>query len=569
MLKLRESIESKKSAFDEAIKSAKSDNVALELLRDKKRFLCQNDLFYLCCLTGNDQIARYPEYYREFCDEVSLMNWKIVNIGMHKPNMYMLPVSEVSDDLGKDLGYFQRIYLCYRAFYKTTIVSKVHSLQLILNFPNIHILLAHNVEANASANLVAIKNYFLTTDLKYLFPKYIPKTKEWGNMTSFSVATRTDWGRDEHTLMAVGVDTQITGGHWQVAKFNDLVTQDSVNTKDQIEKTKDWDSRFNIGHFDDAQYAIIDYEGTRYHNADLYATKISNPRIKFIEYPLQKDKDPTNFRVENISNPARYSPEGIKDMQSDMWVYNCQMLLKPEDPARRQFTQAMIAYFDSIPRGCNFYLLVDPASKRKKKSDYTVMLIVAVGWVKGELKYLIVDGVRDKLNPKQRIDTAIDLAIKWGIRESGWEEVGLGDDNFYLEEKRREKQIYFTVTPVKTSQVSKEDRIRNILMPEYAQHKWLWPNKNSLVKYSLFDGKNYDLTVDMDFEMMQFPLCEHDDLLDTMTFLSKLNIIKPSEIKIVEDSKEMTFGEYSKIRDDRLKEFNRDPWKKAQVAGRV
>ncbi len=346
-------------------------------------------------------------------------------------------------------------------------------------------------------------------------------------------------------------------------------TLERISEKTKIEKTKDWDSRFNIGHFDDAQYAIIDYEGTRYHNADLYATKISNPRIKFIEYPLQKDKDPANFRIENISNPARYSPEGIKDMQSDMWVYNCQMLLKPEDPARRQFTQAMIAYFDSIPRGCNFYLLVDPASKRKKKSDYTVMLIVAVGWVKGELKYLIVDGVRDKLNPKQRIDTGIDLAIKWGIRESGWEEVGLGDDNFYLEEKRREKQIYFTVIPVKTSQVSKEDRIRNILMPEYAQHKWLWPNKNSLVKYSLFDGKNYDLTVDMDFEMMQFPLCEHDDLLDTMTFLSKLNIIKPDEIKTVEDSQGMTFGEYSKIKDDRLKEFNRDPWNKMAVGGRV
>jgi len=566
MIKLREAIEAKKLQFDQAITEAKSDNVALELLRDKKRFLCQNDLYYLCCLTGNNKIAQYPDYYRPFCDMVSLMNWKILQLGIQPQNPYQLSIEEITDNVDEDLKYLQRLILCYRAFYKTTIVSKVHSLQLILNYPNIHILLAHNVEGNASANLVAIKNYFLTSDIRILYHQFIPKTKEWGNMKEFSVATRTDWGRDEHTIMAVGVDTQITGGHWQVAKFNDLVTQDSVNTKDQIEKTIDWDSRFNSGHFDDAQFAIIDYEGTRYHNADLYATKINNPRIKLIEIPLLKDKDHTNLTVENISNPERFTVQGIKDMIGDIWVFNCQQLLKTEDPAKNQFRQDMIAYYDSIPSVCNFYLLVDPASKRKKRSDYTVMLVVGVCWVKDELKYLIVDGIRDKLDPKQRIDTAISLARKWSIKESGWEEVGLGDDNFYLEERRRETQLYFTVTPIKTAQVAKEDRIRNILVPEYSQHKWLWAKKGKLVKSSLFTGRNYDLTEDMEFEMTQFPICEHDDLLDAMTFLSKLSVTRPEKMKTVEDSKDMTFGEYAKIRDDRLTQLRNNRW--GQMAGR-
>jgi hypothetical protein len=142
----------------------------------------------------------------------------------------------------------------------------------------------------------------------------------------------------------------------------------------------------------------------------------------------------------------------------------------------------------------------------------------------------------------------------------------LGDDNFYLEERRRETQLYFTVTPIKTAQVAKEDRIRNILVPEYSQHKWLWAKKGKLVKSSLFTGRNYDLTEDMEFEMTQFPICEHDDLLDAMTFLSKLSVTRPEKMKTVEDSKDMTFGEYAKIRDDRLTQLRNNRW--GQMAGR-
>lgn len=569
MLKLRQSIETKVKQFNEAIKSAKSENVALELLRDKKRFLAQNDLYWLCCFTGNTEIAKYPDYYQPFCDEVSLMNWKIVNLGMHKPNMYLLKVDEITDEPKEDLNFMQRLYLAYRTYYKTTIITKIHSLQLLLNFPNIHIVLAHNKQENSSDNLVSIKNCFLTTGLKYLYPDYIPNTKDWGNMSGFSVACRTDKNRSEENIEAVGVDTEITGRHYQVAKKNDLVTEKSVTTEEQIKKTLDWDERFNVGMFDDPQIRLQDYEGTRYHFADLYSVKLNDPKIKFIDIPVLKDRNPDNVTAENISNPKRFSIDGIQELKKNMWVFNCQMLLRPDDPARMQLGQEMIAYFDEIPAEGNNYLLVDPASKRKKRSDYTVMLVVKLAYIDGELRYLIVDGIRDKIDPKQRIDNAIELAIKWNIRESGWEESGLGDDNFYLEEKRREKRLFFTVTPVKTIRVAKEDNIRNILVPQYAQHKWLWPKKGAVVKHSIFDGRNYDLTEDMEYEFLQFPLCEHDDLLDTMTFLSRLSLVIPEKPQVLPNSQEMTFGEYAALKDNRLKEFNRNPWNRLTIGGRV
>lgn len=564
MIKLRENIDKQVEILDSRILEASSEKLSKILLDDKKRWLCRNDLFYLCGVLGYNEITKYPNYYRPVCDEVSLMNWNIIRLGIQPPSYEMLTIDNVTDNI-EDLKYLERLYLCHRTFYKTTIITKAHTVQLLLNFPNIHIVLCHNKQSNSSANLVAIKNSFLTTKIKDLFPECIPSGKEWGNMTSFSLANRTDLTREEHNLMAVGVDTEITGGHWQIAKKNDLVTQDSVNTREQIEKTLDWDSRFNLGHFDNPQIKLQDYEGTKYHFTDMYATKVNDKNIKLIEFPILKDKNPENLTVENISNPERFTVEGVRGMMSDMWVFNCQHLLKPEDPAKMQFKQEMIQYFTEIPQYGENYLLVDPASKRKKKSDYTVMLVVCYTWFRDKLRYFVRDGIRDKLNPKQRIDNAIELAIRYNIRQSGWEEVGLGDDNFYLEERRRTKQLFFTVTPIKTMQVAKEDRIRNILLPEFADHKWLWPEKGKIVNQSQFDGKSYDLTEEMEYELLQFPLAGHDDCLDAMTFMSKMSLIEPTKVKEtkVNDSPYPTYGEYIKIKEDRQAVFaKQDPWER-------
>lgn len=567
MLKLRQSIEAYSQRFNNAIREANDEVVARQLFLDKKRWLCKNDLYYLCCITGNEKIAMYPEFYKSFCDEVSLMNWQVVRLGIQKPNSDMLKFEEVTDNL--DDLVMQRLYLCYRTFYKTTIITKVHSLQLLLNFPNIHICLAHNKQENSSDNLVTVKNYFLTTEIRNLFPEYIPKGKDWGNMSGFSVATRKDWSRSEENIEAVGVDTEITGRHYQIAKKNDLVTEKSVNTEEQLKKSLDWDERFNIGMFDDPQTPLQDYEGTRYHFADLYSAKKNDPRIKIFEVPLVRDMDKFMSGEDYITHPERFSRQGIIDLMKDMWVFNCQMQQKPEDPAKMQFKKEMIGYFNSIPQGCNFYLLVDPASARKKKSDYTVMLLVGIGWFEGRLRKFIIDGIRDKLDPKQRVDKALEFATRWSIKSCGWEAIAFqSTDCFYLEEERRKQRLYFTIEEVKSHIVSKEDRIRGLL-PEYAQHQWLWPEKGACVKNSLFDGKVYDLTEDMEYEFMQFPLAEHDDLLDTMTFLNRINTVNPEEIKSIPDSAEMTFGEYCKIKDDRLANLNRNPWARLAIGGRV
>jgi hypothetical protein len=562
MIKIRQSIEARVKRFDEAIRSARSEKVALQLLRDKKRWLCRNDLFYLCALTGNHKISTLPSVFVPFCDEVSLMNWKIIQLGMFNPSDGMLRIDEVADI--EDL-FEQRLYLCYRAFFKSTILTKVHSLQLLLNFPNIRICLLHNKQDNSSDNLITIKNFFRSTEVGVLFPECIPDGKEWGNLSGFSLANKTDISRSEESIEAIGVGTEITGRHWDVAKKDDMVTEDSINTEEQIKKTEDYDDRFNAGHFSDPRFNLQDYSGTRYHFADLYSKKLSVPGMKVICIPFEDGNG-------NSTHPERFSNEDVAKKKGNMnpWVYNCQLQLKPEDPARMQFNRGMIQYWDKLPSELNYYLETDPASAKKKKSDYTVMLVIGVGKDRqGRRLKFIADGIRDKLNPKQRVDAAIELAKKWKIKGCAWEAIGFQEtDCVYLEEKRRVEKLFFDITEIKSHQSAKEDRIRS-LVPQYSNHEWFWPAKGKIVKHSVFDGKNYDLTEKMEYELEKFPLGEHDDLMDAQTFIDRIstieNFLKSIDTSPVEPPKGLTFGDITGDMEQRKNMQRRSPWERLSV----
>lgn len=562
MNKLRSSINRVSAAYDRAIKTATSDKVAVLLLREKKRWLCRNDLFYLCGLTGNHKIWELPSIFQPFCDEVSLMNWEVVRCNLHPASDGMLPLSSVDvSEISR-----QRIYLCYRAFFKSTIVTKVHSLQLLLNFPNIRICLLHNKQDNSSDNLMTIKNFFRSTPVGTLFPECIPSGKEWGNLSGFSLANKIDVARSEENIEAIGVGTEITGKHWDVAKKDDMVTEDSVTTEEQIKKTSDYDDRFNVGHFADSRYKIQDYSGTRYHFADLYSKKITDPGLKVITIPLTTDGvTPTH--------PERFTVEDIAAIKASIhpWVYNCQMELNPIDPARMQFSKGMIYYWNRLPENLNYYLLVDPASAKKKRSDYTAMLIVGViKDSKGRRLKYIADGIRDRLNPKQRVDAAISLAKLWKIKGCAWEAVGFQEtDCVYLEEKRRVEKLFFDITEIKSHQSAKEDRIRS-LVPQYADHEWLWPAKDKIVKHSSFNSKNYDLTENMEYELLTFPLAEHDDLIDAQTFIDKISTIE----NVIKDNtpvvdKGITFGDIISDMDNRFKNRRSNPWEKLSLPSSV
>ena len=566
MLKLRESINKYSARFDDAIRQASTDKVAVELLREKKRWLCKNDLFYLACLVGNEKIAQWKDLYQPFCDEVSLLTWRVVDLNLCKAPEGLLKIDEVTDDWKNDLGFYKRLFICYRTFFKTTVVTKVHSLQLLLNFPNIHLVLCHNKQENASDNLVSVKNLFLNTEIGRLFKNYVPGGKEWGNQSGFSVETRTDKGaRTEENIEAVGVDTEVTGRHWMLAKKNDLVTEKSVTTEEQIKKTAKWDETFNLGLFDDPQCPLQDYEGTKYHYSDLYTDLVKDPSVKVVKIPVLKDlKKFLEGDDSQITHPQRFTREGIMLLRKDPWVFSCQMMLEPEAPENKRFVKEMIQCYNDLPETIKYVILVDPANEKKKRSDYTAMIIVGIGLA----NYYIVDMLRDKLGPNERINKALDFVERYRIKDVAWEKIGLNNDTFYLEEQRRKRKLKFTIHEIEAQNVSKVDRIRDILVPQYAEGKWLWPQKGKVIYYSQFEGKNVDMVDELEMEFLQFPNGKHDDMLDAKTFLTQMTVAKPVE-KPEPETEELTFGKYVSMREERLNRYKNNPYKRLDFAGRT
>ena len=549
MLKLRQAIENRKKEFDEAVRKASDEKVARELFDDRERFLCRNDLFYLACLLGYEmwqpnQIKGFViPFHRDFCDKVSLLNWQVIRYNIFPLSLDMLSLEEVCDDIS-ELGKPRRLFLMFRSSYKSTIVTKLHTIQLLLNFPDIHITISHNTQINASDILVNIKELFLNPHLRRLFLNYVPKTKEWGNQTGFSVACKKSKIMTGDNVEAIGTDTQATGRKAHIFKNDDIVTEDSVSNEEQLRQSNKFlDSHKNL--FVNPSFVLEDYSDTKYHFADATTTLENDPDVETIKTQLLEENPAGEIIWQNKKHicvlPEHFTKEGIgKEQVSGLMKnpdeFNLQYMLCPDSPRRKRFTREMIQTIAHIPEGLNYYLLVDPADSEEKRACYTAMKVIGVDH---DDNWYWVDGLFDKIDDRQRIDEAIFLAKKWRVFEVLWEYLSFGrTDARNFERASRlvpsNLRTWASVRAITASRISKDDRILG-LNDRYSRRKIFWLPK--LLYYSKFEGKTIDLVEAQEYEFLGFPLVSHKDLLDAESFMLQIDLIKGDRQKEKEVSK--------------------------------
>ena len=537
MTKLRAAIDKKVEWYNSLIVQAKSDKAGALLLREKKRWLCRNDLYYLGLTCGYKEwkpgmSAGFVEHFhKQFCEEVSLLNWKLVQLGMFAPSEDMLKPGEVVGSYN-ELGKNRRLFEKFRSAYKSTIVTKLHILQLLLNFPDIHIAITHNTQENASDLLVNIKWLFKHTDLNRLFPECVPRTKDWGNTLGFSVANRQEHIMTGDNVEAFGIGTEVVGRKFHVFKIDDFVTDKSVTTEEQLRQSIAYvESHKSL--FVNPSLVIEDYSVTKYHFADATTYLENDQDVESHITPLLKeDKDgviPWNGKQYTCILPEHFSPEGIgkagvSGLMKDEAQFNLQYLLNPSNPKKIKFTEDMIQTFEVLPQGLTYYLVVDPADSEEKRACYTAMKVIGID---KELNWYWVDGAFDKIDDKDRIDTAIGLATKWRVYEVLWENLSFGrTDCRNFDRASRDvpshKRTWGAVRTINASRSSKDDRILG-LNNLYARHKIFWAK--TMMYYSRFEGKIIDIIKAQEYEFKSFPLCSHKDLLDAESFLLQVDLI--------------------------------------------
>jgi phage terminase large subunit-like protein len=327
--------------------------------------------------------------------------------------------------------------------------------------------------------------------------------------------------------------------HFDYEKIDDLVTKDSVSNDTQIQTSKDYYSTLRQL-FDNPSYPKEDVIGTIYHFNDLYCDLRKSRRMVESFVPVSQEG--------GVSFPERFSSESLSSILIDVgpYEYATQYMLNPVNPADAKFKGEWVKYYEKTPEGLAEYIVCDPASTQKKRSDYTVIMRWGVDHAGN---HYLLEGVRDKFTAFQRIDALFMLvrnsrSLKW----VKYEVIGGRHGDLEIIRKRQiDEQLFFRIEETKSSTGSKADRIEQRLVPAYHAGVIFWPRQ--LTYKSMYDGRTHDFVQDIQLEYLQFPFSEHDDILDCQSqmFEEPKMIVKGSSPVVVVPSKGMTADDWEKF----------------------
>jgi predicted phage terminase large subunit-like protein len=465
--------------YSERLAAAAADGD--DVYREARRWLGRNDLFYLlvallkCGFANND-------WFFERCREVQA-----------DPNGHL-------DLWAREHG-------------KSTIITFAQTVQDILNDPEITVGIFSHTRPIAKQFLRQIKTEFEgNADLKDLYDDILyadphRDSPKWSEDEGITVKRKTN--PKEATVEAWGlVDGQPTSKHFGLRVYDDVVTKESVTSPEMIQKTTSaWELSSNLGTIGGTER----YIGTRYHLFDSYAEMMKRGSVKVRLHPATSDG------TDNVTKSV-YMPVDVlakKRRDQGLYTFACQMLQNPKADKAMGFQEQWLRYWPARHfDGLNFYILVDPASKKKKASDYTVIWVVGVG---ADGNWYVCDCIRDRLNLGERGRAVMAMHRKWStigpVQKVVYEEYGLQADIEYIKELQERENYRFAITAVGGT-VAKEDRIKR-LVPKF-EHSNIYLPEAGLIRTN-YEGQAQNLIeLFKAEEYLAFPVCAHDDMLDCL-----------------------------------------------------
>ena len=405
-----------------------------------------------------------------------------------------------------------------RGHFKSTIITYAHTIFEIINNPEITTGIFSHKLPIARAFVIQIKNTLETNSLlKALYPDifYADPKKESPKWTEDKICVKRKSTRKEMTVEACGVvEGQPTGMHYDRLKYDDLVTLESVNTPEQILKTTAaFQMSLNLGSANAKRIMI----GTFYAYNDTYNELIKQGAVIPRIYPAMTD--PTDFET-SVFLP----PEELKKKRVEMGAatFGTQMLLDPSIANNRYFMPEWLKYYDgSGSETMNRYIIVDPASSKDKKSDYTVMIVLGFGQ---DGNYYIIDGIRDRLNLSERTNWLFRLVDMYRPNSVWYESYGQQADREHIEAEMNLRHYRFNINRL-GGNIAKKQRIER-LQPLFEQGKIFLPTRLPMITV---DGEIKDFTqVFIEDEYLKYPAVNHDDMIDALARLFDINGVFPN-----------------------------------------
>jgi len=260
---------------------------------------------------------------------------------------------------------------------------------------------------------------------------------------------------NEATVEAHGVvDGQPISKHFVGLIYDDVVTRDSVNTTDMINKTTEYlELSYALG----AEGGFKRFIGTRYHFNDTYKVLMDRKTVKPRIYPA-------THNGELDGTPVLMGRESLAERRRDMgeYTFSCQMLQNPVADSSQGFKREWIKYYDKLSlKNLNIYFVMDAANAKSRK-----------------------------YKPHRK-----------GVR---YERYGLMGDIDHIKSIMEYENYRFDIIEV-GGMASKEDRIRR-LIPYFEQGRIYFPRR---LHYTGHDGKTNDLIKSfIEEEFRAFPVAD-------------------------------------------------------------
>ena len=418
------------------------------------------------------------------------------------------------------LTHDRTLDLWAREHWKSTIISYLLNIWLIINDPEVRIGIFSFNRNLAKAHLRRIKTTIENNKLLQavyddtFFADPEREAEKWSEDEGICVRRKGQWL--EMTVEAWGVtEAMPIGRHYSHMDYDDLVVPDSVGTQDQIQKTIDG---FRMSTGLGARGGTRLVVGTIYHFADLHNQMRDDGNWKSRIYPAEVDE---NGRGKRGGRPIFLSREELdhKYTEYGAWGYASQMLMNPVAEEQKEFRVEWLKRFINVG-SLNYYILGDPAGTKKKRSDYTVLVVIGVD---SSQRMFLVDMVRDKLKLAEKWVKLRGLWLKWRPLEVGYEEYGLQADREYFDEKMQQEGIYFNITPL-GGKLEKNARIKR-MQPLFESGRFLIPYELPYVR----DGRSVALISEFIVdEYTKFPFPQHDDILDAISRIRDLDVVYPA-----------------------------------------
>jgi hypothetical protein len=440
----------------------------------------RDNLYWLAKdVLGYDKMA--PEPHQELCDFYS--------------------------DSKKDID----LILMPRGTYKSSVITVAGSIQQMIRNPNVRILISSETQNKANKFVSEIKQHLeMNMKMRSLYGSWQKSGNIWKS-NEFTISPR-NRPKKEPTVMSGSLEKgTLTGYHYDYIVLDDVVSENNVNTTEQIEKTIDH-FKLLLSILDPGGKIIV--IGTRWSYYELYAWlldadgPVSEDVGRLIMQAVDDTGEPT---MPNILS-AEFLEKTRKRQGS--YIFAAQYLNNITSGDNNTFDIKDIQFYEEgdEPEGLVHFMTVDPAVSLKARSDYTGIIVNGVDYLG---KWWIREAYNIKLEPSELVALLLELSRKYDpLMVCAMEKFALEKMLKYsLFAKMEDENHFFPIKDLETStRISKEARIRSLQPITEAKKIHIKKEHKELYK-----------------QINEHPFGRHDDVLDALK--SQVSIVFPSDVK--------------------------------------